>query len=185
MLSAAEARHMPCSQQGTLWPHSWAPLQAQSPAWWVGWWGFPAKFREELTPPAPPALPPMLIWTVEKLQVSGGAGTLTGTPQPPTPPRRLVAGFPLALVVAEEERGRVLCGEQVGVALGASMQLSPYRSRPALFCVAEFDKFLEERAKAAEMVPNLPSPPAEAPAPASNPSSRKKPEQSEDALFAL
>ncbi|KAI5934739.1 TOM1-like protein 2 isoform X1 [Manis javanica] len=49
----------------------------------------------------------------------------------------------------------------------------------------EFDKFLEERAKAAEMVPNLPSPPAEDPAPASNPSSRKKPEQSEDVLFAL
>ncbi|XP_057570588.1 TOM1-like protein 2 isoform X16 [Hippopotamus amphibius kiboko] len=49
----------------------------------------------------------------------------------------------------------------------------------------EFDKFLEERAKAAEMVPDLPSPPAEAPAPASNPSGRKKPERSEDALFAL
>ncbi|XP_043328615.1 TOM1-like protein 2 isoform X2 [Cervus canadensis] len=49
----------------------------------------------------------------------------------------------------------------------------------------EFDKFLEERAKAAEMVPNLPSPPADAPAPASNPSGRKKPERSEDALFAL
>uniref|UniRef100_A0A8C6QNC1 Target of myb1-like 2 (chicken) n=1 Tax=Nannospalax galili TaxID=1026970 RepID=A0A8C6QNC1_NANGA len=49
----------------------------------------------------------------------------------------------------------------------------------------EFDKFLEERAKAAEMVPDLPSPPTEAPAPASNPSSRKKPERSEDALFAL
>ncbi|XP_045149379.1 TOM1-like protein 2 isoform X2 [Echinops telfairi] len=49
----------------------------------------------------------------------------------------------------------------------------------------EFDKFLEERAKAAEMVPNLPSPPAEAPAPASAPSGRKKPERSEDALFAL
>ncbi|KAM5216346.1 TOM1-like protein 2 isoform 12-T16 [Hipposideros larvatus] len=49
----------------------------------------------------------------------------------------------------------------------------------------EFDKFLEERAKAAEMVPNLPSPPVEAPAPASNPSGRKKPERSEDALFAL
>nr|XP_005583110.1 PREDICTED: TOM1-like protein 2 isoform X4 [Macaca fascicularis] len=49
----------------------------------------------------------------------------------------------------------------------------------------EFDKFLEERAKAAEMVPDLPSPPMEAPAPASNPSSRKKPERSEDALFAL
>ncbi|XP_048082393.1 TOM1-like protein 2 isoform X11 [Ursus arctos] len=49
----------------------------------------------------------------------------------------------------------------------------------------EFDKFLEERAKAAEMVPSLPSPPGEAPAPASNPSGRKKPERSEDALFAL
>uniref|UniRef100_A0A2K5EHM4 Target of myb1 like 2 membrane trafficking protein n=1 Tax=Aotus nancymaae TaxID=37293 RepID=A0A2K5EHM4_AOTNA len=49
----------------------------------------------------------------------------------------------------------------------------------------EFDKFLEERAKAAEMVPDLPSPPMEAPAPASNPSGRKKPERSEDALFAL
>ncbi|XP_014792015.1 PREDICTED: TOM1-like protein 2 isoform X1 [Calidris pugnax] len=49
----------------------------------------------------------------------------------------------------------------------------------------EFDKFLEERAKAAEMVPNLPSPPLEAPTPATNSSSRKKQERSEDALFAL
>lgn len=49
----------------------------------------------------------------------------------------------------------------------------------------EFDKFLEERAKAAETVPDLPSPPTEAPAPASNTSNRKKPERSEDALFAL
>ncbi|XP_054565887.1 TOM1-like protein 2 isoform X4 [Eptesicus fuscus] len=49
----------------------------------------------------------------------------------------------------------------------------------------EFDKFLEERARAAEMVPNLPSPPAEAPGPAANPSSRRKPARSEDALFAL
>ncbi|XP_040830456.1 TOM1-like protein 2 isoform X6 [Ochotona curzoniae] len=50
----------------------------------------------------------------------------------------------------------------------------------------EFDKFLEERAKAAEMVPDLPSPPSEAPAPAAgHPSGRKKPERSEDALFAL
>ncbi|EGW01264.1 TOM1-like protein 2 [Cricetulus griseus] len=46
-------------------------------------------------------------------------------------------------------------------------------------------KFLEERAKAAETVPDLPSPPTEAPAPASNTSNRKKPERSEDALFAL
>ncbi|KAM9372670.1 TOM1-like protein 2 isoform 8-T8 [Phaethornis superciliosus] len=49
----------------------------------------------------------------------------------------------------------------------------------------EFDKFLEERAKAAEMVPNLPSPPLEAPTPLTNPASRKKQERSEDALFAL
>ncbi|XP_054427107.1 TOM1-like protein 2 isoform X3 [Pteronotus mesoamericanus] len=49
----------------------------------------------------------------------------------------------------------------------------------------EFDKFLEERAKAAEMVPSLPSPPVEAPAPASGATGRKKPERSEDALFAL
>ncbi|XP_016051981.1 PREDICTED: TOM1-like protein 2 isoform X1 [Miniopterus natalensis] len=49
----------------------------------------------------------------------------------------------------------------------------------------EFDKFLEERARAAEMVPSLPSPPAEAPTPISNPSGRKKPERSDDALFAL
>lgn len=56
---------------------------------------------------------------------------------------------------------------------------------PSVFCIAEFDKFLEERAKAAEMVPNLPSPPLEAPTPPTNPSSRKKQERSEDALFAL
>ncbi|XP_039346889.1 TOM1-like protein 2 isoform X1 [Mauremys reevesii] len=49
----------------------------------------------------------------------------------------------------------------------------------------EFDKFLEERAKAAETVPNLPSPPLEAPTPPTNPSGRKKQERSEDALFAL
>ncbi|KAK2533659.1 Tom1l2 [Columba guinea] len=49
----------------------------------------------------------------------------------------------------------------------------------------EFDKFLEERAKAAEMVPNLPSPPVEAPTPPANPPGRKKQERSEDALFAL
>lgn len=55
----------------------------------------------------------------------------------------------------------------------------------SFFCIAEFDKFLEERAKAAEMVPNLPSPPLEAPTPPTNPSSRKKQERSEDALFAL
>uniref|UniRef100_A0A8C9U4I7 Target of myb1 like 2 membrane trafficking protein n=1 Tax=Scleropages formosus TaxID=113540 RepID=A0A8C9U4I7_SCLFO len=50
---------------------------------------------------------------------------------------------------------------------------------------AEFDKFLEERAKAAET--SLPSPPSGEPtAPTSAPTgSRKKAERSEDALFAL
>ncbi|KAK1162874.1 TOM1-like protein 2 isoform X2 [Acipenser oxyrinchus oxyrinchus] len=52
----------------------------------------------------------------------------------------------------------------------------------------EFEKFLEERAKAAEVIPCLPSPPAGEPVPAASitsSSSRKKAERSEDALFAL
>lgn len=49
----------------------------------------------------------------------------------------------------------------------------------------EFDKFLEERAKAAERVPNLPSPPSENPAPPTNTANRKKQERPEDTLFAL
>nr|XP_033819222.1 TOM1-like protein 2 isoform X2 [Geotrypetes seraphini] len=49
----------------------------------------------------------------------------------------------------------------------------------------EFDRFLEERAKAAERVPELPSPPVNNPDPPANMSSRKKTGSSEDALFAL
>ncbi|XP_026560194.1 TOM1-like protein 2 isoform X6 [Pseudonaja textilis] len=50
----------------------------------------------------------------------------------------------------------------------------------------EFDRFLEERAKAAERIPNLPSPPQEEPAlPPANLPSKRKPDRSEDALFAL
>ncbi|XP_054848695.1 TOM1-like protein 2 isoform X2 [Eublepharis macularius] len=50
----------------------------------------------------------------------------------------------------------------------------------------EFDKFLEERAKAAERIPNLPSLPTEEPAlPPVNLPSKKKSERTEDALFAL
>ncbi|XP_013925807.1 PREDICTED: TOM1-like protein 2 isoform X4 [Thamnophis sirtalis] len=51
----------------------------------------------------------------------------------------------------------------------------------------EFDRFLEERAKAAERIPNLPSPPQEEPTPppANAPPSKRKTERSEDALFAL
>ncbi|XP_068099648.1 TOM1-like protein 2 isoform X2 [Hyperolius riggenbachi] len=46
----------------------------------------------------------------------------------------------------------------------------------------EFDKFLEERAKAAERVPDLPSPPSTEPAVMPNP---KKQERADDTLFAL
>ncbi|ETE72203.1 TOM1-like protein 2 [Ophiophagus hannah] len=50
----------------------------------------------------------------------------------------------------------------------------------------EFDRFLEERAKAAERIPNLPSPPQEEPTPPpANLPSKRKPDRSEDALFAL
>ncbi|KAM9305778.1 TOM1-like protein 2 [Gastrophryne carolinensis] len=49
----------------------------------------------------------------------------------------------------------------------------------------EFDKFLEERAKAAEMLPDLPSPPSTEPAVMPNPASRKKQERADDTLFAL
>uniref|UniRef100_H3A0P0 Target of myb1 membrane trafficking protein n=1 Tax=Latimeria chalumnae TaxID=7897 RepID=H3A0P0_LATCH len=48
----------------------------------------------------------------------------------------------------------------------------------------EFDKFLEERAKAAERIPSLPSPPTETPGPATA-SSRKNQAKVEENLFAL
>ncbi|XP_072229484.1 TOM1-like protein 2 isoform X1 [Leuresthes tenuis] len=49
----------------------------------------------------------------------------------------------------------------------------------------EFDKFLEERAKAAEMVPGLPSPPSGNPGTTQATPSKKKPERPEDTLFAM
>nr|DBA19253.1 TPA: hypothetical protein GDO54_015115 [Pyxicephalus adspersus] len=49
----------------------------------------------------------------------------------------------------------------------------------------EFDKFLEERAKAAERLPDLPSPPSTEPAVAANPANRKKQDRADDTLFAL
>ncbi|XP_038676519.1 TOM1-like protein 2 isoform X3 [Scyliorhinus canicula] len=50
----------------------------------------------------------------------------------------------------------------------------------------EFDKFLEERAKAAERVPNLPSPPCSNSTSLAVPAeSIKKPDRSKDTLFAL
>ncbi|XP_063796652.1 target of Myb1 membrane trafficking protein isoform X2 [Pseudophryne corroboree] len=48
----------------------------------------------------------------------------------------------------------------------------------------EFDKFLEERAKAADQIPTLPSPPTDAPRAASS-AGRDKKDKAEDALFAL
>ncbi|XP_041434262.1 TOM1-like protein 2 isoform X4 [Xenopus laevis] len=49
----------------------------------------------------------------------------------------------------------------------------------------EFDKFLEERAKASERMPDLPSPPTGEPGQPMNSAGRKKQERSEDKLFAL
>ncbi|XP_028934949.1 target of Myb protein 1 isoform X3 [Ornithorhynchus anatinus] len=50
----------------------------------------------------------------------------------------------------------------------------------------KFDKFLEDRAKAAERLPNLPSPPAGPPSPPPSSAPRKKQKEKEDdALFAL
>uniref|UniRef100_A0A3Q2DHW0 Target of myb1 like 2 membrane trafficking protein n=1 Tax=Cyprinodon variegatus TaxID=28743 RepID=A0A3Q2DHW0_CYPVA len=49
----------------------------------------------------------------------------------------------------------------------------------------EFDKFLEERAKAAEMTPGVPSPPGSNPGAAQGTPSRKKQERPEGALFAM
>ncbi|KAM3914723.1 target of Myb1 membrane trafficking protein [Leptodactylus fuscus] len=48
----------------------------------------------------------------------------------------------------------------------------------------EFDKFLEERAKAADRIPPLPSPPTDAPR-ATSSTGRDKKQKDEDALFAL
>ncbi|XP_032869371.1 TOM1-like protein 2 isoform X3 [Amblyraja radiata] len=48
----------------------------------------------------------------------------------------------------------------------------------------EFDKFLEERAKAAEHLPTLPSPPTEVPGAVSS-SKKKKQEKTEESLFTL
>uniref|UniRef100_A0A672H2T4 Target of myb1 like 2 membrane trafficking protein n=1 Tax=Salarias fasciatus TaxID=181472 RepID=A0A672H2T4_SALFA len=49
----------------------------------------------------------------------------------------------------------------------------------------EFDKFLEERAKAAEVTPGLPAPPSGAPGAAPGTPGRKKAGRAEDALFAM
>lgn len=51
----------------------------------------------------------------------------------------------------------------------------------------EFDKFLEERAKAAEVVPPLPTPLSDelSAAPGASASASKKAGRSEDSLFAL
>lgn len=49
----------------------------------------------------------------------------------------------------------------------------------------EFDKFLEERAKAVERIPDLPSPPSTEPSLPVNQTNRKKQERVDDTLFAL
>ncbi|XP_072311752.1 TOM1-like protein 2 [Eucyclogobius newberryi] len=49
----------------------------------------------------------------------------------------------------------------------------------------EFDKFLEERAKAAELAPGLPSPPSEEPGAPQGTPGRKKPDRPEDPVLAM
>ncbi|XP_054844561.1 target of Myb1 membrane trafficking protein isoform X2 [Eublepharis macularius] len=49
----------------------------------------------------------------------------------------------------------------------------------------EFDKFLEERAKVADQLPTLPSPPAGVPSPPSSSGPHRKKEKEDDAMFAL
>ncbi|KAJ7330156.1 hypothetical protein JRQ81_016330 [Phrynocephalus forsythii] len=49
----------------------------------------------------------------------------------------------------------------------------------------EFDKFLEERAKVADLLPNLPSPPTGAPSPAASSAPHRKKDKEDDAMFAL
>ncbi|XP_044297034.1 target of Myb protein 1 isoform X1 [Varanus komodoensis] len=49
----------------------------------------------------------------------------------------------------------------------------------------EFDKFLEERAKVADQLPNLPSPPAGIPSASTNSGPHRKKEKEEDGMFAL
>lgn len=51
--------------------------------------------------------------------------------------------------------------------------------------LSEFDKFLEERAKAAEMTPGLPSPPTGEPGVSQGTPNRKKPETPEERLLAM
>ena len=65
----------------------WGPLEALSPAGV----GVPAKVKEEVALPALPALPSMLIWTMEKHQVSGGTRVIAARfPHAPW----VVAGLP-------------------------------------------------------------------------------------------
>ena len=65
----------------------WGPLEALSPAGV----GVPAKVKEEIALPALPPLPPMLIWTMEKHQVSDGARVIAARfPHAPW----VVAGLP-------------------------------------------------------------------------------------------
>lgn len=113
------------------------------------------------------------VWMMEKHQVSGGARVIAARfPHAPW----VVAGLP-ACWWCQRKKGALLWDQ--------AWQREPYPSLLTLFCVAEFDKFLEERAKAAEMVPSLPSPPADTPAPASIPQAGRSQSGQGDALFAL
>ncbi|KAJ8283976.1 hypothetical protein COCON_G00028260 [Conger conger] len=105
----------------------------------------------------------------EELQASGGIVSGPDTKQ------QNAAGIPVAQSSVMDDIEEWLCADVKGDETEEGVTSE------------EFDKFLEERAKAAEVAPTLPSPPSGDPAPpVSAPSgSRKKPQRSEDALFAL
>lgn len=87
--------------------------------------------------------------------------------------------------------GRMTKKSHFGDAFQLHFSLSLHSSlffNPLFFFIhpsLEFDKFLEERAKAAEMTPGMPSPPGGEPGAAQGTPKRKKPERPDEQLLAM
>ncbi|XP_062331508.1 TOM1-like protein 2 isoform X1 [Osmerus eperlanus] len=170
-------------------------------------------------PAARPSSPASLASRLAGLDVGADSvsGTLSSLPscQPPaqddfdmfaqtrtgaaTEPRRTApvedslpgAGLPPTLEVRQPTAGGVLVGQSsvmddIEEWLGTDVQGDEGEEGVTS---EEFDKFLEERAKAADMVPSLPLPPGGDPAAAAGQGtpggSRKKASRPEDSLFAM
>ncbi|KAJ8245982.1 hypothetical protein GJAV_G00262400 [Gymnothorax javanicus] len=103
----------------------------------------------------------------EALQAHGGAASSLDTKQ------QNAGGIPVAQSSVMDDIEEWLCTDVKGDEAEEGVTSE------------EFDKFLEERAKAAEAAPALPSPPSGDPTVNLPSGSRKKPQRSEDALFAL